>query len=69
MIIFPVVQVVLSIVAFSETALTFEKILSKFRQFLPIFGQLDAWTVSSFSLVVFPYKTDEKNYSLAAREK
>ena len=37
------------------------KILSKYHQFLPISGRLDDWTLCSFSLIVFPYKTNGKN--------
>ena len=51
MIIFQVVQVVLSVMVFSKTALIFW-----YRQFLLISGRLDAWTTGSFSLVVSSYK-------------
>ena len=60
MIMFQVVQVVLSVVAFSKTALIFWKNIVKYREFLPISGKLNASTLGSFSLVVSPYKSKGK---------
>ena len=58
-------QVVLSVVAFSKTAFIFWKNIAKISW---VFARrLNATTLGSFSLVVSPYKSNEKNLTLAAR--
>ena len=48
----------LSVVIFSKTTLIFEKISSKYLPVLPISRRLGAWTLGSFSFVVFHYKNN-----------
>ena len=55
MIMFQVVQVVLSLVDFSKTALIFLKNIVKIWSVLLVSGRLDAWTLRSISLVVSLY--------------
>ena len=55
MIMFQVVQVVLSLVDFSKTALIFLKNIVKIWSVLLVSGRLDAWTLRNISLVVSPY--------------